>query len=144
MLLLLHVCLHCNAWWVLSALQLSETKVHRTQTYAISLKHLVLANCLDLLPWAPCQVTSNPLFCLQNLHSQSPILPHKHHVPAWHLPRGCKILHVWTVCQFSLILWSQANHFQRSISEFADLPLLFASSQENSRGLIDLKRCWCH
>lgn len=144
MLLLLHVCLHCNAWWFLSALVKQMFTEHMQYAYAISLKHLVLANCLDLLLWTPCQDTRNPLFCLLNVHSQSQFLPHKHHVPAWHLSRGCKILCVWTVCQISLILWSQANPFQRSIFEFAVLPLLFASSQENSRGLIDLERCWFH
>lgn len=84
--------------------------------HAISLKHFVLANCLDLLLWALCQVTRNPLFCLLNVHSQSQFLPHEHHVPAWHLSRSCKIL--WTVCQVSLILGSQDNSFQRSIFEF--------------------------
>lgn len=105
---------------------------------------LCSANCLNLLLWAPCLDTGNPLFCLLNVHSQSQVLLHKHHVPAWLPSRGYKILCVWTVCQVSLTLWSQANSFQRSIFEFAALPLPFAFSQENSRGFIDLKKCWCH
>lgn len=62
---------------------------------------LCSANCLNLLLWAPCLETGNPLFCLLNVHSQSQVLLHKHHVPAWLPSRGYKILCLDSLSGFS-------------------------------------------
>lgn len=73
MLFLLHVSLAMPGGS--SQLCSSVRQMFSKHKHAISLKHLVLSNCLDLLLWALCQLTRNPLFCLLNVHSQSQFLP---------------------------------------------------------------------